>query len=288
MPLESAGLIHQLEVSNPSATDPLSQTDDHIRLVKSCLKSTFPSVTGAVTATHEQLNDTVQLRADVDDLASKKLDKTGGTLTGALTVTGNLNVTGKLQEAGTALLPVGIILMWSGNAASVPAGWAICNGQTVNGIATPDLRNRFIVGAGNSYAQGSVGGATSQTVTSTAAGGHSHAGSTSNAGSHNHGGKTGGRALTVAQMPPHAHETNSLVKVEEAPANRGSSSGGGATYKKVTTNSQGGGEAHDHDIGFDGAHTHTVTVAAVGDHAHSSTVATVPPYVALFYIMRVA
>lgn len=41
------------------------------------------------------------------------------------------------------MLPAGIILMWSGTIASIPSGWALCNGS--NG--TPDLRNRFIVGA---------------------------------------------------------------------------------------------------------------------------------------------
>jgi len=41
------------------------------------------------------------------------------------------------------LTPVGGIIMWSGSIAAIPAGWALCNGT--NG--TPDLRNRFIVGA---------------------------------------------------------------------------------------------------------------------------------------------
>ena len=32
---------------------------------------------------------------------------------------------------------------------NIPKGWAECNGQTVNGIKTPDLRGRFILGVGN-------------------------------------------------------------------------------------------------------------------------------------------
>jgi len=40
-------------------------------------------------------------------------------------------------------LPKGIITMWYGNIASIPTGWALCNGD--NG--TPDLRDKFIVGA---------------------------------------------------------------------------------------------------------------------------------------------
>ena len=44
-------------------------------------------------------------------------------------------------------LPTGVIVMWSGAVSTVPSGWALCNGQ--NG--TPDLRDRFIVGAGSSW-----------------------------------------------------------------------------------------------------------------------------------------
>ena len=49
-----------------------------------------------------------------------------------------------LQAAIQAALPIGVISMWSGSIAAVPSGWALCNGE--NG--TPDLRERFIVGAG--------------------------------------------------------------------------------------------------------------------------------------------
>lgn len=53
------------------------------------------------------------------------------------------------------IAPSGMIVMWSGSIGAIPAGWALCNGA--NG--TPDLRNRFIVGAGGDYAVGATGGA---------------------------------------------------------------------------------------------------------------------------------
>jgi hypothetical protein len=53
------------------------------------------------------------------------------------------------------IAPSGMIAMWSGSLDSVPAGWALCDGA--NG--TPDLRNRFLVGAGDTYAVGASGGA---------------------------------------------------------------------------------------------------------------------------------
>lgn len=51
----------------------------------------------------------------------------------------------------------GMIILWSGSVASIPGGWALCNGS--NG--TPDLRNNFVVGAGDSYAVDATGGAIS-------------------------------------------------------------------------------------------------------------------------------
>ena len=48
--------IDDLVATNPAATDALSQADDHIRLIKSSLKTTFANITGAVTASHTELN----------------------------------------------------------------------------------------------------------------------------------------------------------------------------------------------------------------------------------------
>lgn len=56
MGLESATYISDLVSTNPAAGDAKSQGDDHIRLVKSTVKATFPNVSGAVTATHAELN----------------------------------------------------------------------------------------------------------------------------------------------------------------------------------------------------------------------------------------
>lgn len=56
MALESTTYIDGLVATNPTGTDPRSQGDDHIRLVKSTVKATFPNLTGAVTATQAELN----------------------------------------------------------------------------------------------------------------------------------------------------------------------------------------------------------------------------------------
>jgi microcystin-dependent protein len=66
-------------------------------------------------------------------------------------------------SAGSGGIPKGGIIMWSG--AVVPTGWALCDGQ--NG--TPDLRNRFVVGAGTGsiYAIGATGGSTTKNLSHT-------------------------------------------------------------------------------------------------------------------------
>ena len=52
------------------------------------------------------------------------------------------------------MLPTGIIVLWFGNIGNIPSGWFLCNGA--NG--TPDLRNKFVVGAGDTYAVDDTGG----------------------------------------------------------------------------------------------------------------------------------
>lgn len=59
------------------------------------------------------------------------------------------------------VVPSGVIVMWSGSISSIPESWVLCDGS--NG--TPDLRNRFIVGAGSDYSVGATGGEASHTLT---------------------------------------------------------------------------------------------------------------------------
>lgn len=56
MALETGTYISDLVATNPTGSDPLAFADDHLRLVKSTLKSTFPNISGAVTKTHAEIN----------------------------------------------------------------------------------------------------------------------------------------------------------------------------------------------------------------------------------------
>jgi hypothetical protein len=59
----------------------------------------------------------------------------------------------------TAFL-TGMIILWSGSIASIPSGFALCDGAS----GTPDLRDRFIVGAGSTYAVDATGGSADATL----------------------------------------------------------------------------------------------------------------------------
>jgi len=74
-------------------------------------------------------------------------------------------------------VPSGMIALWSGTIATIPSGWFLCDGN--NG--TPDLRDRFIAGAGTTYGVGSIGGAATHTLSVSEMPSHTH---TQN--SHNH------------------------------------------------------------------------------------------------------
>ncbi len=93
-------------------------------------------------------------------------------VSGAATVGGDLSVAGTIAGYGSA--PVGCIILWSGSKDAIPDGWALCDGQSHNGRVTPDLRDRFVVGAGGAYAVGAKGGEASHTLTVEEMPSHNH------------------------------------------------------------------------------------------------------------------
>jgi len=110
----------------------------------------------------------------------------------------NGNVT---QQVNAAPIPQGGIIMWSGAVQTLPSGWALCNGQTQNGVTTPDLRNRFVVASNNSTG----------TPTTTISGSAVSTGGNTN---HDHFGSTQAHTLTFAQMPQHTHQYKDSYYIE--------------------------------------------------------------------------
>jgi len=198
------------------------------------------------------------------------------------------------QAIEWSMVPKGGIILWSGAIANIPEGWALCNGS--NG--TPDLRNRFVVGAGSTYAVGATGGADSVTLTtdqmpehnhsaSTGSdGSHNHSGTANSAGSHSHTGSTN-NAGSHSHSFPRVGGSGSTLAIETFPDWAFSNTSGviaaaGAHTHSLSINS---GGAHTHSLSIDsnGAHTHSVSVGNTGGgQSHENR----PPYYALAYIMK--
>ncbi len=173
-----------------------------------------------------------------------------------------------VDSTTSTALPKGFIGMWSGSIATIPTGWVLCDGLN----NTPNLVDRFVVGAGSTYAVGATGGSADAVVVS-----HSHTASTDSQGNHIHGAWTDGQGN-------HAHTTQGHVS-----ANRFSYGGGGGTagigipYSAAAETSVAGHHGHNVGIGEAGAHGHNIAVSTNGE---SGTNKNLPPYYALCYIMK--
>jgi hypothetical protein len=142
--------------------------------------------------------------------------------------------------------PAGVIVLWSGSIGSIPAGWVLCNGS--NG--TPDLRDRFVVGAGSTYAVDATGGSADAIVVS-----HTHTASSSSS----------------VTDPGHTH--NFTVFSNDDPDGTSASSGTTGTAYTASTVSNTTGIT-------------VSTTTTVDSQGVSGTNANLPPYYALAYIMK--
>jgi len=107
-------------------------------------------------------------------------------------------------DVAISAVPSGVILLWSGSAASIPAGWVLCDGTN----STPDLRDRFVVGAGSTYAVGATGGSKDAIVVS-----HTHTATVTDPGhTHNLPGNTSSGNTIQTQLgvnPPNQNGSTS-------------------------------------------------------------------------------
>ena len=168
-------------------------------------------------------------------------------------------------------VPSGVITMWSGAIANIPSGWALCNGS--NG--TPDLRDRFIVGAGGAYSVGDTGGSQDVVLSESQMPIHNHAGSSDSTGAHTHD-------VSTVSAGEHTHE----YQCDPAPLGDGMPGMAEpvASNGTIVRNTELSGEhTHAGTAASAGAHTHAITVGNAGSgEAHENR----PPYYALAYIMK--
>ena len=142
-----------------------------------------------------------------------------------------------------SIVPSGVILMWSGSIATIPSGWLLCDGTN----STPDLRNRFIVGAGSTYAVGATGGSADAIVVS-----HSHT------------------ATSSVTDPGHSHRVTRPWGV----------AGGSGFYAGSFGTAEGTSDPTT-------TVTTGITVStSISSSGSSGTNANLPPYYALAYIMK--
>jgi hypothetical protein len=161
--------------------------------------------------------------------------------------------------------PAGVIVLWSGSIGSIPSGWALCNGT--NG--TPDLRDRFVVGAGSTYAVDATGGsANAITVSHT----HTFSATTASNGAHQHN-LAGNDVTSTGGVNTRGWETTAVGGAESIVLTPD-----GNLVQKTASISN--------DIIYSaGAHTHTVS-GTTDSTGNSGTNANLPPYYALCYIMK--
>lgn len=176
-------------------------------------------------------------------------------------------------------VPYGMIMLWSGSTTNIPFGWHLCNGNN----STPNLTDRFVIAAGNSYSPGQAGGNASIVISASQLPVHTHGVSASSdgQGSHAHGGSTSG-------VGDHQHTPQDLGSSQAGQDNGGSNT-------RTSDGFAPGGRTQQADLPA-GGHSHTIATDVQGYHAHniyvsianaggSSPVDIRPPYYALCYIM---
>ena len=205
---------------------------------------------------------------------------------------GNLNA-GTIPDArlsSSSLFVTGMIIMWSGAQNAIPTGWVICDGNN----NTPDLRNRFVIGAGfgGSYSPNDTGGSSSILLGTANLPAHTHqlGGSVGNKdlGNHNH-------SFSGSTNNPGNHN-HSYSKPNDV-------SDDDYSGTPVGSNGQVGGVFQNNSTGNAGGHTHSFSGTTgnknLGNHNHSLPATTGnqggamntafdnrPPYYALCFIMK--
>jgi len=215
--------------------DPSNNTDiNSINIAEGCAPS------GINNAIRQLMSDLKEQQTG----ASGDNFTVGGNLavTGTSAFTGAVTLTGGI--AGGGFIPTGGIIIWSGAANAIPTGWVLCNGSN----STPDLRNRFVIGAGSTYAVAATGGSADAIVVS-----HTHT------------------ATSAVTDSGHSHGYSPVSNITGSGDEQVAVNGGTNKSVSNTTNNAVTGISV------------ATTVASTGS---SGTNANLPPYYALCYIMK--
>jgi hypothetical protein len=263
LPDEARNAVLNLIGTNSSAQNLIAPAVEKTYIVKNATGAAVTIKTSGGTGVAIANGVTQQVWCDGTDFFKSSMgDNLPSTGTGNLVYSASPTLTGTplaptanagtntTQIATTAFvlangIPSGAIVMWSGSIASIPSGWYLCDGSN----STPDLRNRFIVGAGSTYAVAATGGSANAIVVS-----HTHTASSSSSVSdpgHTHNLKMGGGGPGDGPGEfPNSAQSN---------------------YSNIQSNTTG---------------ISVATSTTVNSTGSSGTNANLPPYYALAYIMK--
>lgn len=218
--------------------------------------------------------------------------------------------------SGGTSIPSDTIAIWAGNIANIPSGWVVCDGLN----STPNLQDRFVVGAGSSYSVDDTGGVDSVLLSTSQLAAHSHGGSTSSDDAHGSGATTDNTDPTGSETtdPEYAYTPTTGGTPDTTTSAGGSHDHGedepdlvntagvtaGSDFNVVTQSNQTTTDDtnidHSHEFP-DVQHAHNLPGTAhshgvpVGNHSHSLSINNTgsgsshenrPPYYALAYMMK--
>ena len=235
------------KISEYSATSSDNTDISNINIAEGCSPA---NLNNAIRTVMAQLKDQ-QAGTSGDSFTVAGTLTSSGTLavTGGLTLDGAAGTSGQVMVSAGSGTPTwgnafvaGMIILWSGSSATIPTGWLLCDGSS----STPDLRNRFVVGATSTYAVGATGGSADAIVVS-----HTHTATVTDAGHTHTTGSTGTSGAYIGDGGAGGNRTY--------PTGNGGSTTGTATTGITVANSTAGS---------------------------SGTNANLPPYYALCYIMK--
>jgi len=220
MAIETFGFIDDLNAANPTATDNVSEGDDHLRGVKATLKSTFPNTDAAITPTAAEIN-TLDMSAS-------------GSTSGQVLMSNGTASPSSWQAivsfaSGTKMVFV---------QASAPTGWTQDTTNNDKGL-------RVVSGSG-----GGAGGThafSSPPSTAHTHTGASHTHSTPNH-SHSHTLSAGAHTLSTSEMPSHTHTEEGYSNTYYTQMYSGDQGFRGYGFTDKNTSSTGGGGSHSHSL----------------------------------------
>ena len=206
---------------------------------------------------------------DTDDLSegSSNLYHTTSRVRSSISASGDLSYnssTGVMSFSAPSAFVQGMIILWYGNTNNIPSGFVLCDGSN----STPNLTDRFVVGAGAAYSPGATGGESTKLL------------GTANLPSHTHTSGT----LSASNKSL----TGDITKISECYNVAGGATG--VFTKKGTGNSPVTGSSSNSPtagVDFDGSHDHNIS-GNTGDQGGTmgQSFDIRPPYYALCYIMK--